>query len=398
MRLSAKRVAGLLARQKRVEHRMAARPVVRRRSGNSPGEHQMSLSTSTGQPVEGSQSLVDSTEVVSVYGKVTSTPKEKVPPFTPVQLGGSSSNRFPVGDEYNILVPNRRTIPAESSAKDDDAIYDTLHEMTTADRDMVPALRQPPFSNKHRKPRSVSSPEDYVSARRAEQNEVLPPASPVTSRPQPPSPKPKPKRSHKPPRSPSIEEPEVHHPVPSKRTWAPSAPSPTPKPRRQVTASESAIPEIESSSKTKSLERMSVVFIDAMEERKARTLDHRSLNEVRMENQRMEPFHDSPHLSPSPVSKKRPVTAPKPQSPDSSHRRQPTSPGLPPRGLQHSPAVKPKPNPTRQRAVTSHGTSGTPLSPPWPLARPRNYTTLASDSPPLPPKPVISRKPSFTQP
>lgn len=378
--LSTKRAAVLLARQKRVEHGVAARPVVRTRSDDSPGEHQMSLSTSAGgvhQQLEGSLGLVDSTEVVSVYGKVTSTPKEKVPPFTPVESGGTS-NHSQGGDECNVLVP----------WTDDAFVYDTLHEMTMPNQDRVAALHQPPSSHQYpitHKPRSVSSPEDHVSTRRAEQNEIPAHTSPVT-RPlaQPPSPKPKPKTSRKP----SFEELDDAYPVPSKRTRMPSAPSPipVPKPRRRVTASECGIPE--SSNRGKSLGRMSVVVVNTREERKAHTLDRRSLMEVRTEDQRVE---HKLHFPPSPGSKKGPVTAPKPQSPDISRHRQPVSPDLPPRGLQqHSPMVKPKPHPTRQRAATSHGTM--PPSPP--LTRPRNYTTFATDSPHLPPKPVISRKPS----
>ena len=395
-----------LARQKKVDHR--TRPHPRDSGGSSGRSHQITSPPPPLPAKETTEGGVGSTEVVSVYGKVTSAPKDKPPPLTAPKESRSAFSHLPGAGEgkYSVLMPSGSAKSPDSDDNSDAFLYDTLHEVTSADQSRVMPLRYPPSSpsSQHpaaRKPRSVSSPDHHHQVVASSRRAYIPPRTPPAARPaQPPSPKPKPKVSHKPPvRKPSLEEPNDTHSIPNRRAKMPLPPSPTPvpKPRRHVTASVSEPPE----SRVKSLDRKSVCVADIQEgERKAHSLDR--IREV--DSQRVEPHSVKPHLPPSPGSKRKPVAAPKPNSPDGNRRRQhPASPDLPPKSPR--PGVKPKPHPPtapRQRAVTSHGT-GVPTataahSPPLPT-RPRNYSAMAADSPPLPPKPTApTRKPAFAQP
>lgn len=326
-----------------------------------------------------------------MYGKVTSPPKEKAQLFAPSESREASSHvPHPSGEgEYDVLIPAQK--PSSGKIEDNDSVYDSVHETAPANlgRPRPEAFHTPPPSRPQvsRKPRSVSSPAEHIPVRqRVSQNEAPPP-----TKAKPPSPKTKPKVAHK-PQKPSIEEFDEGRssPVLTQRTRTPN-PAPVPKPRRRVTASESG----NSETKVKSLERMSVLEVSTSDppDGRAQTLNRKSIMEleVRWKDQGVDPRRHRPHL-PSPPG--RPRSSTKPPSPDLARRLQGSSPELPPK-IPHSPgpAVKPKPHPSvgpkpRQRAVTSHGTNA-PNSPPPPTGhRPRNYSAMATDIPPLPPKPT----------
>lgn len=409
-------------------------------------------------PPQSPKDIERSPEILSVYGKVTSTGKEKAvvkptgEPATSAAVTPSRTSEVkykvtstgkettavkPSGEQvstgsvtfsqsgeakYDVLVPARKLSKTERVQEaGDDMAYDTVSSMTAILTPNVEARQAPsPDQHKHHAESPQTKTQHKVahcentekttsSEKNVNQTLSSVPTSPKALR--PPSPKLKPQVATRKSQAFTEEPPDntFTAPVPTRRVRTPSSPrtnspTPVPKPRRHLTETTTpSSPTVRTSKpRAHTLERTSLVEVDNNNSVPQSYHHHHTWDRTRGGG------NASPKLSSGAGGRKQagsaPLVAPKPgtQHPDTAWASPDTqvkninnhAPGVSPKPLR-SPVVGPKP---RQK-LNGSPVAGRKTSPPGVRLRQRNHSTAASvsasESPPLPPKPMLSKKKSL---